>query len=449
MLKKLLYKAYRRYSGNRYWFLRRFTPAGAVVLSGVVLTACLGLDTSLAVAYQPFVLLAVLLSFSMLCSFRPNPGMTARRSLPKTASCGVPFTYRVSLTNRSKGTVRGVSVLENLALDLPSREEFLETPEPGEENRNWVDRALGFYRWNWLLSRRAPGKIRERIAPPLPAGAVREVALTLTPLRRGLLRFNRITVARPDPFGLFRSLQEIKAPDKTLVLPKRYMVPPLELAGVMKYQPGGVTMASSVGESEEFVSLREYRPGDPLRHIHWKSWAKTGKPIVKEFQDEYFVRHAMILDTFSPEGENDLFEEAVSVAASFACSIQTSDSLLDLLFVGPEAYCFTSGRGLAGTEKLLEILAEVRACSGKPFFALERLVLERLSRVSGCLCVFLCWDQPRREFVEKIQMRGVVPMVLVLVAENGPKLDPGVMAAHPARFRQIPVRKVQETLLQL
>ena len=58
-------------------------------------------------------------------------------------------------------------------------------------------------------------------------------------------------------------------------------------------------MASSVGESEEFVSLRDYRRGDPMRHIHWKSWAKTGKPIVKEFQDEFFVRHALILDTFA------------------------------------------------------------------------------------------------------------------------------------------------------
>src|SRR5690606_34015254 len=102
------------------------------------------------------------------------------------------------------------------------------------------------------------------------------------------------------PFGVFRSLRKLALPQSLLILAKRYPIPPFELPGTTKYQQGGVSMASSVGESEEFVSLREYRPGDPLRHIHWKSYAKIGKPIVKEFQDEFFVRHALILDTFSP-----------------------------------------------------------------------------------------------------------------------------------------------------
>lgn len=449
MLKRLLHKAYRRYSGNRFWFVRRFTPAGMVVLAGVVATACLGVDTTLIVAYQTFSLLALLLGFSLLFAFRPKARVAGRRFLPKTASAGTPVSYRVQLTNRSRGVLRGLVLLENLAHQLPSLEEFLNTPEPGEENRNWVDRAMGFYRWNWLIARRMPGKIREKGSPPIPPGASRETVLSLTPARRGLLRFTSLTLARTDPFGLFRSLQELKAADTLTVLPKRYRVPPLSLAGVMRYQPGGVTLASSVGESEEFVSLREYRPGDPLRHIHWKSWAKAGKPIVKEFQDEFFVRHAMILDTYSPDGDNEVFEEAVSVAASFACSIQSSDSLLDLLFVGPEAYCFTSGRGLAQTEKLLEILAGVKTCSGKPFLALERMVLEHLSLVSGCLCVFIHWDEVRREFVERMQARGVVPLVLVVTPDKAPPLHPGPMAAHPGRFRQLPVSRVQEMLLQL
>src|SRR5205809_1267946 len=48
--------------------------------------------------------------------------------------------------------------------------------------------------------------------------------------------------------------------------------------------------------------------------------------------------------------------------ASIACSIQTKDSLLDLLFVGPETYCFTAGRGLGHTDHMLEVLAGVRPC---------------------------------------------------------------------------------------
>ena len=141
----------------------------------------------------------------------------------------------------------------------------------------------------------------------------------------------------------------------------------------MKYQQGGVSLAASVGESEEFVSLRDYRPGDPVRHIHWPSWAKTGEPIVKEFQDEFFTRHALILDTFMPVAASAVFEEAVSVAASLVCTIQAQESLLDLMFVGPEAYCFTMGRGVGHIEQLLEILASVQPCRDRQFNSLLRL----------------------------------------------------------------------------
>src|SRR5207253_2587362 len=82
----------------------------------------------------------------------------------------------------------------------------------------------------------------------------------------------------------------------------------------------------------------------PLRRGHWKSWARVGRPVVKEYLDEFFVRHALILDTFTGDLGDPIFEEAVSVAASVAISMQTQESLLDLMFVGPEAYCFTAGR---------------------------------------------------------------------------------------------------------
>src|SRR5258706_610977 len=116
---------------------------------------------------------------------------------------------------------------------------------------------------------------------------------------------------------------------------------------------------------EEFVSLRDYRSGDPMRRIHWKSYARVGRPVVKEYLDEFFVRHALVLDTFTTHLGDPVFEEAVSVAASIAISMQTQESLLDLMFVGPEAYCFTAGRGLAHTEQLLEGLACGGPCPAK------------------------------------------------------------------------------------
>src|SRR3977135_4628046 len=81
-----------------------------------------------------------------------------------------------------------------------------------------------------------------------------------------------------------------------------------------RLQPGGVAFAGRVGDAEEFMSLRDYRSGDTPRRIHWKAWARTGRLVIKEYQDEFFVRHALLLDTF-PSGATATLEAAESLAA--------------------------------------------------------------------------------------------------------------------------------------
>ena len=180
------------------------------------------------------------------------------------------------------------------------------------------------------------------------------------PRKRGVLRLNGVLVVWPDAFGLFRSFKRVELTSSVLILPKRYVLPDIDLPGKREHQPGGVNLAGGVGESEEFVSLRDYRRGDPLRHIHWKSVSKTGKLVVKEYVDEYFVRHALVLDTFLEKPDDQIFEEAISLAASFVCTVQRQEALLDLMFVGPRAYTFTAGRGVGQSEHILEVLEALR-----------------------------------------------------------------------------------------
>ena len=271
--------------------------------------------------------------------------------------------------------------------------------------------------------------------------------MELNPVRRGPLRFNGVTLARPDPLGLMRSFITLAAPEAVLILPKRYGLGPIALPGIMKHQDGGVALASNVGQSDEFIGLREYRHGDPVRHIHWRTWARAGRPVVKQFEDEFFVRHALVLDTFTHHPQSEVFEEAVSVAASFACTLQTQESLLDLLFVGPQSYRFTVGRGLAHTDQMLEILASVGTCRNQRFETLEQLVLENIGVVSGCVCVLVDWDQERSDFVEKLRVLGVPVLVLVIVpAGQKATLDPGPMRAEPERFIVLEAGRIQEGL---
>jgi uncharacterized protein (DUF58 family) len=186
------------------------------------------------------------------------------------------------------------------------------------------------------------------------------------------------------------------------------------LTGRRKYQAGGVSLANSVGDSSEFMSLRDYQQGDPLKRIHWKSFAKHGKLIVKEYQDEYFVRRALLLDTFGGDADAQLFEAAVSVAASLVMSERQNDSLLDLMFVGQQTYCFTTGRGVDHTPHLQEVLASAQASFTDNFSQLQAAVLNRVGECSGFICVLMQWNQARQNLVQQLQAYGLPVAVFLL-----------------------------------
>jgi len=439
---KMVYRVYRVFSRLWYWAQRRFTRAGWIVLASLFVTTIMSVDTDNLVAYQGFSLLLMLwlLAFAFSRFFRAN--LSVIRLLPRFGTVGSPFTYRALVRNLTAKSQCDLTLLEDLAEPVPSFPEWLAAQLAMEKSMRSLRLSRRQYFNPFKLA-----TLKDSLIPPVPPHREVEVKIEVTPLRRGVLRFKGVTLARTDPFGLFRALARVPAPQTTLILPKRYPLPPIALPGVMKYQEGGVALASNVGQSEEFVALRDYRRGDPLRHIHWRSWAKTGKPIVKEFEDEFFVRHALVLDTFSDQSFSEAFEDAVSVAASFACTILTQESLLDLLFVGAEAYCFTAGRGLAHTDQMLEILASVQVCSGSPFRLLENLVLNHVGVVSGCICVLLAWDEPRRNFVKKLKALGIPVLVVVVVpAAPAKPFDPGPMRDEPEKFRVLEAGRIAEQL---
>lgn len=441
-MKRLLYRSYRIVSTLRHWALRRLTPAGWLVLIGLFITAGMGTDTEQAVAYQSFTLLFCLSAAALLCAPFFRGRFTARRALPRFGSVGEIVHYRVLLRNDTTKIQPGLALMENLADPRPSYQEFVETIRPSRRSRS--------FRVVPSKKKRRVATIKEQALPTLPPKSETEVRMELTPHRRGVLRFTGVTVSRPDPFGLFRALVKLPSPQSLLVLPKRYFLPPIALPGTMQYQQGGVALASAVGQSDEFVALRDYRRGDPLRHIHWKSWARTGRPVVKEFQDEFFVRHALILDTFVEPDDGEVFEEAVAVAASFACAIQSQESLLDLMFVGAEAFCFTAGRGLAHTDQMLEILASVGVCREKPFSALRELVISHTASVSGCICVFLAWDEERQQLVRQLKAMGL-PLLVLVVTKSGDTapLDPGPMRDEPEKLKRLQTGRIAEGLAAL
>lgn len=419
-MKSLLYGLFFLSHTIIQWFKIRFTILGTGVIACLVISAIVGIDTKRTMAYQIFAFLLALIGIAVVWSFYFKDRFTVSRTLPKFGTVGIKLQYPVTIENRTSKNQIGLKLREIFADPRPSKAEFSKYLKNYAKKSRFVSLSVIYYRWLKLIKQNQGATTK---AIPIPFIAPRskvKAIVELTPYRRGVIRLSGAMVARPDPLGLFNACQKLHLPQSILILPKRYQIPPFELFGSRKAQSGNTSLASSVGDSEEFMSLRDYRPGDALRKIHWKSWAKIDKPVVKEEQAEFFVRHALILDTFQTTQHNESLEEAVSVAASFACDFHSSESLLDLMFVGESAYCFTSGRGLGNTEQMLEILASVQACQEKDFAVLTSSVMKRISLLSGCICVLISWDEPRKELVRYLEALKI-PNLILLVTETEPK----------------------------
>ncbi|ESA36970.1 conserved repeat protein [Leptolyngbya sp. Heron Island J] len=424
----------------RQWLKRRFTPLGVGVLVFVIISGLVGLDTQRSLSYQVFALACLLLVVSIVAIAFSRPRFQVRRLLPRFGTVGLPLPYRVTIQNTTPKNFRKLRLIEAFAHSFPSFEDYLDISRP-RKGRNQAQS------WGKLIVQ-AQRAIAPAVGiPVLAAQAMTEIKGEITPLRRGLLQFETMTLACPDPLGIFNACIRLPLPQSVLILPKRYPVPSFQLPERQWYQPGGLSLALSVGESEEFWSLRDYRPGDSPRKVHWKSWAKLGKPVVREEQAEYFVHHALVLDTFQPESFSEILEEAISVAASLACEMQNQESLLDLIFSGLGGGYVTLGRGLGQTERILELLASVVPCQDQPFDSLLPIMQNRLPLFSSCICILLTWDEARQTLVKQLQSANIPTWVLILTRDRhtlSPMLED--YQSHLMRVYPLPLGHIQPGL---
>jgi len=425
-MRKFSYRLYRSVGGVIHWGARKFTPSGQLVLGALILSGVFGIDTTQSTAYRIFAFLAALLLLAWLGARLARRGRyDVERALPRLVSAGERFEYRLRITNRGTQPARALTLSDDLADPRPDFDQFRE----GLRIPTWRG-------WQRLVARNRVGRVPAKPVSAVAPGETLEVRMLGEALRRGRMHFTGVTVGSDETLGLARRLVTLPLAENVIVLPRRYRLPPLTLPGGRRLQQGGVSLASSVGDSEEFMGLREYRPGDPLQRVHWKSFARTGKPVVREYQDEYFERHALVLDTFAQPDQFAAFEEAVAVAASFACTIDTQECLLDLMFVADQAHMYTAGRGQLATGSLLEVLAGVHPAYGQPFNALADAMRAHAAGLTGCICILLAWDSQRSALIDAMRARGSALRVLCISQVAPPDLPSWVLHLIPGRVQE-------------
>jgi uncharacterized protein (DUF58 family) len=156
----------------------------------------------------------------------------------------------------------------------------------------------------------------------LPAGRLQHTSYRHTFPRRGRYVFTAFRVSTKFPFALFRKSRRVELPAEVIVYPQLQPVPG---AYSPRAQLVGEEARGRDGRAGEFAALREWRDGDDPRDIHWRSTARKGRPMVREYEDESARRVSIFLDNALPGGEacadeslKEGLERAISLAASLA-----------------------------------------------------------------------------------------------------------------------------------
>lgn len=151
--------------------------------------------------------------------------------------------------------------------------------------------------------------------PRMAAGAVHEDLFTIPTTRRAVITVGPVRSVRADPLHLLRRQVLWTEPTDLFVHPRTTALDG-PAAGFLKDLEGLPTTELSSADVS-FHALRDYVPGDDRRHIHWKTTARTGKLMVRQFEETRRAHMAVALSVNTDEyAREEDFELAISAAAS-------------------------------------------------------------------------------------------------------------------------------------
>jgi len=191
----------------------------------------------------------------------------------------------------------------------------------------------------------------------IPPGKAADLRLSHRFDKRGVFPLPEVAFSSSFPFGLCRVRRLVRQNGEIVVYPRVLSVRTRELTPASASAP---IRRLSLGQGDEFFALRDYAPGDDIRHIAWRASARVDRLLVKDLEQEH-ARYVMIIfDTRLPEELPDAeqhFEEAVELAASLAVTLL--QERFSVSIVTP-SWRIEEGDGHAQALKVLDFLARVQ-----------------------------------------------------------------------------------------
>jgi uncharacterized protein (DUF58 family) len=196
-----------------------------------------------------------------------------------------------------------------------------------------------------------------------PHGA-REMVYRVRADVRGRYGVGPLLVRLADPFGLVELARSFTLADRLVVTPPIVPLPRGHLTG--SWTGGGESRVRTISTAgEDDVAPREYRHGDDLRRVHWRSTARYGELMVRREEQQWQSRGTLFLDTRRiahwGDGAASSFEQAVSAVASVG--VQLGHEGLGLRYVTDQGEVLAPSATFEGA--MLDALAVVRRSTGR------------------------------------------------------------------------------------
>jgi uncharacterized protein (DUF58 family) len=256
-------------------------------------------------------------------------------------------------------------------------------------------------------------------------------------LRRGAYNLYSPIASSPFPLALtMNDYRRADAPDKLLVYPDFTPLTDLQLPPGARYQREGLAKISRIGESTDFLSCRQFRTGDDPRHIHWSGSARTGELVVKEFQEQFISRVALIVDTYIPRRQSftldfsvperrEKLEAMLCLAASVSDFLTREEHVVDLFAAGPDVFHFQAGRGFACMDNLLDVLAAIDFNRDAGIDSIEAEVMHEIAGIGCCVLLLPAWDDTHQNFVRELREAGVSVKPIIITGKDPIEPPPG------------------------
>lgn len=185
--------------------------------------------------------------------------------------------------------------------------------------------------------------------------------------RRGVYEFGTLKAASRYPFRLVSCSVKFARPQRLTVLPRLGQLTSRWMALRRGADPGLHRARQRRGLTEgDFYGLRDWRPGDSRRWIHWRTSARRGNLMVRQFEQPRSEDLVLLLDLWKPAEPSDAADDNVELAISFAATIaadvcRRGGSQLSVATLGKSVQAMSGGASRALGQDVLQHLAVVEA----------------------------------------------------------------------------------------